>query len=142
MEIINGIPRRNRLDLMTIAERVIFQAMNEVESLGADVKLTEAVTLLAKAKDCVSDFVDNVKSDYDKINDVHYYLCPDCGRTAFLHKDSPIWYRQEVTVLNYHWMNNRGDIICKTPFKEITKEEFIKLTFTQGVGYGEIKPPM
>lgn len=32
--------------------------MQEVEKLPADVKLTEAVTLLAKAKDLVSDFVD------------------------------------------------------------------------------------
>jgi hypothetical protein len=54
----NEIPRRNRLDLSTPAEKAIYDAMQEVEKLPADVKLTEAVTLLAKAKDLVSDFVD------------------------------------------------------------------------------------
>lgn len=54
----NEIPRRNRLDLNTPAEKAIYDAMQEVEKLPADVKLTEAVTLLAKAKDLVSDFVD------------------------------------------------------------------------------------
>lgn len=140
MKIINGVPRRNRLDLMTYEERIIFQAMNEVESMGADTRLTEAVLLLAKAKDCVSDFIEDVKEDYDKIHDVHYYKCPDCGRTALLNDTSPDWYRQEVTVLNYHWMNNGSDVVCKTPFIEITKQEFFKLTFPQTEGYGEIKP--
>lgn len=54
----NEIPRRNRLDLNTPAEKAIYDAMREVEKLPADVKLTEAVMLLAKAKDLVSDFVD------------------------------------------------------------------------------------
>lgn len=54
----NEIPRRSRLDLNTPAEKAIYDAMQEVEKLPADVKLTEVVTLLAKAKDLVSDFVD------------------------------------------------------------------------------------
>jgi hypothetical protein len=58
MGVIGEIPRRNRLDLNTLAELAIHNAMEEVEKAGADVKLTEAITLLAKAKDLVSDFVD------------------------------------------------------------------------------------
>ena len=54
----NEIPRRSRIDLNTPAEKAIYDAMQEVEKLPADVKLTEAVALLAKAKDLVSDFVD------------------------------------------------------------------------------------
>ena len=54
----NNVPRRARLDLNTPAEKAIFDAMQEVEKLPADVKLTEAVNLLSKAKDLVSDFVD------------------------------------------------------------------------------------
>ena len=54
----NEFQRRSRLDLNTPAEKAIYDAMQEVEKLPADVKLTEAVTLLAKAKDLVSDFVD------------------------------------------------------------------------------------
>lgn len=54
------IPRRSRLDLNTPAELAIFNAMQEVEKMGADVRLTEAITLLQKAKDLVSDHIDGV----------------------------------------------------------------------------------
>lgn len=56
------IPRKIRYDLFTPAEKLIYDAMAEVEKMGADVKLTEAVILLAKAKDCVADFVDNINN--------------------------------------------------------------------------------
>lgn len=55
----NKIPRRNRLDLNTPAELAVTNAVQEVERMGADVKLTEAVNLLAKAKEAISDYVDN-----------------------------------------------------------------------------------
>jgi hypothetical protein len=54
----NGIPRRNRLDLNTPAELSIFNAMQEVDKIGADTRLTEAVILLGKAKELVADYVD------------------------------------------------------------------------------------
>lgn len=50
--------RRNRLDLMTPCELAIYNAMQEVEKMPADVTLTEAVILLGKAKNLVSDFID------------------------------------------------------------------------------------
>lgn len=59
MENVTDFPRRNRLDLNTPAELSIYNAMQEVEKLPANEKLTEAVMLLAKAKDLVSDFVDS-----------------------------------------------------------------------------------
>mgnify|MGYP003451099997 CR=1 FL=1 len=59
MENKTEIPRRNRLDLNTPTELSIYKAMQKVEKMPADVRLTEAVTLLAKAKDLVSDFVDS-----------------------------------------------------------------------------------
>ncbi len=55
----NEIPRRIRLDLNTPAELAIYNAMQEVENVGADVKLTEAVILLSKARDLVADYVDS-----------------------------------------------------------------------------------
>lgn len=59
-------PRRNRLDLNTPAEKAIFSAMQEVEKAGAHPLLTEAVILLGKAKDLISDYVDmGVSSDLD-----------------------------------------------------------------------------
>lgn len=53
------MPRRNILALNTDAELAIYNAMQEIEKMPADVKLTEAVMLLAKAKEIVSDFVDS-----------------------------------------------------------------------------------
>lgn len=50
--------RRNRLDLMTEAEKAIHTAIWEVEKIGADVKLTEAVIHLQDAKKLVSDYLD------------------------------------------------------------------------------------
>ena len=53
------VPRRNRLDLFVPAEKAIFDAMQEVEKMDADVRLTHAVILLQKAQEKVADFVDN-----------------------------------------------------------------------------------
>lgn len=52
------ILRRNRLDLNTPAELAIRNAVQEVEKIGADIKLTDAINLLGKAKELVSDFID------------------------------------------------------------------------------------
>lgn len=54
----NNFPRRNRIDLNKPSEIAIRNAMSEVEKIGASVKLTEAIELLNKAKDLVSDFID------------------------------------------------------------------------------------
>jgi hypothetical protein len=50
--------RRIRLDLNQPAELAIFNAMQEVERMDADVRLTKAVTMLSEAKDLVSDYID------------------------------------------------------------------------------------
>ncbi len=55
------ILRRNRIDLNTPAEKAIYDAMQEIEKAGADVRLTEAIMLLSKAKELVGDFVDNIE---------------------------------------------------------------------------------
>ena len=51
-------PRRNILSENTPAELSIHNTIQEVEIIGADVRLTEAVIHLNKAKELVSDFVD------------------------------------------------------------------------------------
>jgi hypothetical protein len=53
-----NIPRRVRLDLQTPTERAIYEAMQEVEKMGADTRLTDAVILLQQAIDKVADYVD------------------------------------------------------------------------------------
>lgn len=53
-----SIPRRAYIQMMVPAELAIREAIHKVEAIGADVVLTEAVNLLTKAQDKVSDYVD------------------------------------------------------------------------------------
>lgn len=51
-------PRRNQLDKCVSAELAIDKAITEVEYLGADLKLTDAIMKLQEARELVSDYVD------------------------------------------------------------------------------------
>lgn len=53
-----GIPRRARLNLFSSAEKAIWDATQEVEKMGADVRLTDAVILLGQAREKVADYID------------------------------------------------------------------------------------
>ena len=55
----NEIPRRIRIDLFHKQEKMIYDAMQEVEKMPADTRLTEAVVLLSKAQEKVADFIDS-----------------------------------------------------------------------------------
>jgi len=57
------IPRRIRLDLNNAAELAIHNAIQEVEKLGADIRLTNAVIKLQQAKEDVSNYVDAQMAD-------------------------------------------------------------------------------
>lgn len=57
----DDIPRRIQMQKWCEAERLIQGAVDEVERMGADVRLTDAVVLLAAARDRVADFVDGVE---------------------------------------------------------------------------------
>lgn len=59
MENENTIPRRNYLQLMTIPERSIRNAIVEVESIGASEELTMAITKLNEAFNLVADVFDH-----------------------------------------------------------------------------------
>lgn len=52
------IPRRNRLDKNEPAELAIRNAVNEVERIGADNRLTEAINHLNHARELVADFIE------------------------------------------------------------------------------------
>lgn len=54
----NGFPRRCQVNLYTPAEKAISEAINAVEKAGAHPLLTDAVMLLAEAKEKVADFVE------------------------------------------------------------------------------------
>ena len=58
MKMVDGVPRRIRVDLLSPAENAIRDAMAEVEKAGAHPRLTDAVILLQQARDAVADFMD------------------------------------------------------------------------------------
>lgn len=51
-------PRRACVDQFTSAEKAIFDALQEVEKLGADGLLTDAVILLGEAQNKVADWLE------------------------------------------------------------------------------------
>lgn len=50
--------RKNTLTLMSTSEIKIYEAVNEVEKIGADVRLTKAITLMQQARDLVAEVID------------------------------------------------------------------------------------
>lgn len=88
---------RNRLDLYLPAEMAIHDAIQEIETMGADARLTNAQILLQQAKDLVAEFIIeknignndtrplNVSGAYIVIayryghRDGHSYLVDICG---------------------------------------------------------------
>ncbi len=59
----------NRLDLMSPAEKKISEAIYEVEKIGADVLLTDAVILLGKARDKTYEYLrqNNIETNNDDL---------------------------------------------------------------------------
>lgn len=102
-------PRRNRVDQWSVGERAIQDAVDVVEGMGADVRLTNAVVLLGKARDAVADFVDGVQPASDdggfctecghKVESFEGLKgCPACGTDSV-----PCVNKQRVTVsINWH----------------------------------------
>jgi hypothetical protein len=54
----DGFPTRSDVRQYSVGERFIAAAVEAVESMGADVLLTDAIILLQQAKDKVADFVE------------------------------------------------------------------------------------
>lgn len=61
--LVDGFPRRNRVDLYVPAEIAIQNAVQEVEKAGAHPLLTQAVISLQEAKDFVADYIELGKED-------------------------------------------------------------------------------
>lgn len=59
---LSEIPRRAKVYEWCDAERAIQGAIDAVEAMAADVRLTDAVVLLGRARERVADFVDGVVS--------------------------------------------------------------------------------
>ena len=80
-----NIPRRIQLDQCIPAELYIFKAMEEVEKLGAGVKLTEAIIKLQEAKELISDYIDNTKVNIEMSDDLKK-LCDDLFKPENIEK--------------------------------------------------------
>ena len=76
---------RNRFDIqqMIPAELKIFEAMQEIEKLGADTRLTDAQLLLDKAKNLVGDYIDNPKKTALEHIESMTNIDPEILRTPF-----------------------------------------------------------
>jgi hypothetical protein len=83
----NGFARRNRLDLNSPVELSIRAAMHAVEQIGAEPLLTEALNLLIRAREMVSDYVERcdtcdgkrrVKSRHPASDIAYEVPCPTC----------------------------------------------------------------
>jgi hypothetical protein len=57
-KMVDGFPRRARIDMLTPAEAAIRAAVDAVERAGAHPLLTEAVILLSEAQERVADYVE------------------------------------------------------------------------------------
>jgi len=74
IEMNNGIPRRNRIDLYTPAEHAIRAAILAVEDAGCHPFLTDAVGLLGHAQNKVADFVElEPAREVEKTYDIAFY---------------------------------------------------------------------
>ena len=51
-------PRRSCIYLLTPAEKAVYDAMQEVEKVGADVRLTDAIILLSQTREKLADYFD------------------------------------------------------------------------------------
>jgi hypothetical protein len=67
----DAAPRRICVDLLTPAERAIYDAVQAVEAAGAHVLLTDAATLLQQARARVADYVD--RDDPTQVQYVGHY---------------------------------------------------------------------
>lgn len=54
--------QRNNQQLWTPAEFAIYNAIQEVEKMGADISLTNAVIKLSESQNHVADYLDNLNS--------------------------------------------------------------------------------
>lgn len=95
------ILRRNRLDLMTPSELAIFNAIQEVEKIGASIELTEVVNLLQKSRDLVADFIELDRPDYRAYTDLKFIECVDCGYIC-----------QENDLINKTGKHSKDEVVC------------------------------
>jgi len=76
-----GMPRRCDNNLLTEQEKAISKAMELVEMMGADEKLTDATVKLSDAKNIVSDYIDKVLIHCIGVDKKIHYCEPHSDKT-------------------------------------------------------------
>jgi hypothetical protein len=136
------IPRRIRLDKMTPAELAITDAMEAVEKLPGDVRLTEAVVLLDRARNLVADFVDDPMNNPVCIASAcaraaheanRAYCLAICNDTQPSWDDAPLW--QKVSAV----AGVDGALAGNTP--EQSHKSWMAQKVADGWKYGPAKDP-
>ena len=117
----NDFPRRSRIDLLTPAEKAIYDAMQEVEEMAADERLTDAVCLLQDAQNKVADYVDGVENKHE------YYHCAECGFNFVLANNASDNELKIFKSLDIFHMNPKLNIPCRNELSKINKAEFLRL---------------
>lgn len=96
-----GIPRRICIDKLTPVEKAIYDAVQAVEALPPDERLTNAVIALGKARDLVADFVDGVPlgEGYPRVSDETLRdLSKAAEDLAVIIRSDPHGYRSRPTI--------------------------------------------
>lgn len=109
----SDFPRRNDRQRWVHAEKEIANAVETVEGMGADVRLTDAVVLLGEAKNKVADFIDGVPRVEPKP------LHP-VGVSVLITRVNP---EGETELLLGRRKNNSGAGLLSTPGGRIEKAE-------------------
>lgn len=116
-----AIPRRVRIDLMSSGELAIHRAVAVVEEMGADVRLTDAVILLAQARERVADFVDGIADSANAPT-------PLPVRTA--EKSAHCGHGLKGEITPYRgvriWEMNCGEVRCELSDADYFQPEFVR----------------
>ena len=100
----NDSPRRCHIYEFVPAEKAIWDAVQEVEKMPADVRLTNAVLKLQEAREWVADFVDDVKEADHYPRPIKE---PNAKETVIEFQkwtdlNGWFWYQNPARWLNYH----------------------------------------
>lgn len=98
----DDIPRRNKIDCWTPAELAIGLAMETVEKIAADERLTDAILLLASAKHSVADYLEGVNTRRHVVSDLS-----DVSELSGLARDARRW-RALMSSERVHWLGSAG----------------------------------
>lgn len=114
------VPRRNRLDLNTPAELSITKAIQEVELLGADMRLTEIVVGLSEIKSKLSDYIDSqeVEEELPKKGQIVWVRNYDSDKWSishFLFKENGRYCTDDSNDINFYMKWEQ--ITTKNPYE-------------------------